>query len=127
MAKLKPGPGKQARHKRYKDLGRKILNKEKKAKRHEKRMQRFADRKAAGKCYEYDKERTEQKRKWNEEHPDDRYEFGSNINSGQPRHTEFAQWDKLNTQFKKFDIENNKIIADRIAFMLAKNKKKDEE
>lgn len=126
MAKLKPSPQKKARHQRYKEQNRRAINKEKKAKRHEKRMQRFAERKAAGKCYEYDKKRTEQKRKWNEDHPDDRYEFGSNLHSGRERHTEFAQWDKLNAAMKKYYAEHQKVISARIAAMLAKKKPDDE-
>ena len=101
MAKLKPGPGKQNRHKRYKEQGRRELNKRKKAERHKKRMQRFADRREAGKTYEYDKERTEQKRKWNKDHPNDRIEIGSNINSNKGRHTEFAKQDSINAFLKK--------------------------
>ena len=42
-----------ARCEKYKQSGRRIINKQEKAKRHEKRMQRFAKRREEGKTYKY--------------------------------------------------------------------------
>ena len=99
---------------RYKSEGRRELNKKKKAARHEKRMKRFADRKAAGKCYQYDKKKTEKKIK-------DRIPIGTNLNSS--KKTEYAEWDSIQ---RKLDIiyeqEKKRAIAG-----LVKDKKEDKE
>lgn len=42
-----------ARCEKYKQTGRRLINKQKKAEKHKKRMERFAKRKEAGKNYEY--------------------------------------------------------------------------
>lgn len=109
---------------RYKSENRRAINKQKKAKRHEKRMQRFADRREAGKTCQYDKERTAQKRKWNEKHPNERYEFDSNVNSNKGRHTDFAKWDSVESFLSRKREEIEHEMAKRAA---DKNKKKTEE
>ena len=77
-----------ARCEKYKQTGRRAINKQKKAERHKKRMQKFADRRAAGKCYEYSKEHTEQKK-------ENRVPIGTNIGSNRGRHTDVAKWDSV--------------------------------
>lgn len=111
-----------ARCEKYKSSGRRLINKQKKAEHHKKRMQRFADRREAGKTYQYDKERTEQKREWNEKHPNERIPIGSNINSNKGRHTEFAKQDSINAFLKKKDEARQKEIAMKAAEKIKKNK-----
>ena len=53
MAKIK-NPSNKKRYDRYKQENRRALNKKRKAARHQKRMQKFADRKAKGKLYQYE-------------------------------------------------------------------------
>lgn len=85
---------------RYKAEGRRELNKKRKQERHlrhmEKLKERSEKRKASGKEYKYDKERTEKKR-------EDHIPIGTNINCR--RNTEVAQWDsimgKLNRRIEK--------------------------
>lgn len=50
----KPGnKNNKARCEKYKQMGRREINKAEKQKRHQKRMEKFAKRKEEGKCYEY--------------------------------------------------------------------------
>ena len=97
-----------SRCEKYKSEGRRAINKQKKAKRHEKRMERFATRKAEGKSYKYNKERTEKKR-------EDRIPIGSNLNSNCGRHTEFARWDAISTELKKYSEIQKKELAKKYA------------
>ena len=93
---------------KYRQQGRRAINKENRAERHKKRMQRFAERREAGKAYEYSKERTEQKR-------ENRIPIGSNLGSTQPRHTEFAKQDSINRKLRDSYNEQQKEIARRMA------------
>lgn len=52
MAKIK-NPSNKKRYDAYKNSGRRLINKEEKQKRHEKRMAKFAKRREEGKAYEY--------------------------------------------------------------------------
>ena len=99
-----------ARCEKYKQTGRRAINKQKKAERHSKRMQRFADRKAAGKCYEYSKERTDKKR-------ENHVPIGTNIGSNRGIHTDVAKWDsvysKVNNDYVKQKKEMSKAFNNR--------------
>ncbi len=90
----KPG-GMKKKCEKYKNQARLEKNKDIKQKRHEKRMQRFADRKQAGKTYEYSKDQSSHKQE-------------SNKCSRQPRHTEYC---KLESLFAKLDLEMNRELA----------------
>lgn len=87
------------RCKQYKAEGRRELNKKKKAARHEKRMQRFAERRESGKCYQYDKKRTEKKIK-------DRVPIGTNLGSN--KRTDVAEWDSISAKLNKIYEEEKK-------------------
>ena len=54
MAKIK-NPSNKKRYERYKQENRRGVNKEKKQKRHQKRLERFAKRREEGKNYSYEK------------------------------------------------------------------------
>lgn len=101
------------RCKQYKAEGRRELNKKKKAARHEKRMQRFAERRESGKCYQYDKKRTEKKIK-------DRVPIGTNLGSN--KRTDVAEWDSISAKLNKIYEEEKKKAQVAAA---AKSKKDD--
>ena len=102
-----------ARCQQYKSEGRRELNKKKKAARHEKRMQRFAERRESGKCYQYDKKRTEKKIK-------DRVPIGTNLGSN--KRTDVAEWDSISAKLNKIYEEEKKKAQVAAA---AKSKKDD--
>ena len=54
MAKIK-NPSNKKRYERYKQENRRGVNKEKKQKRHQKRLERFAKRREEGKNYSYER------------------------------------------------------------------------
>lgn len=101
------------RCKQYKAEGRRELNKKKKQARHEKRMQRFAERRESGKCYQYDKKRTEKKIK-------DRVPIGTNLGSN--KRTDVAEWDSISAKLNKIYEEEKKKAQVAAA---AKSKKDD--
>ena len=108
----KPGnKNNKQRCEKYKAENRRAINKQKKAEKHKKKMQKFADRKAAGKSYVYDKKHAEEKR--NAGIP-----IGSNINS--KKHTDIAKWDSV---WAKLNNEKQKKM---MALRRAKNSAKEE-
>lgn len=105
------------RCKQYKAEGRRELNKKKKAARHEKRMQRFAERRESCKCYQYDKRKTEKKIK-------DRVPIGTNLGSN--KWTEVAEWDSISAKLDKI-YEQEKKKAQAAAAARSKKDERQEE
>lgn len=83
----------------YKQLGHKQINKAKKAERHKKRMERFAQRKENGVSYKYDKNKKPKTRE-------------SNVGSNQGRHTDIAKWVSIKRKLNDYMAELDRKIAE---------------
>ena len=99
---------------KYKAEGRLERNKKKKQERHEKRLQKFAEKRASGNGYEYSKEHTQAKIKSFENYPDcDMNVFNQydHINKKWKDGGCKCEYSRVRSVFAKLDNEMNKAKA----------------